>query len=281
MHGGRQDMCNLCTFSILLWTKSYSKKHSLFKRNKRKTLVSGGAHWKLWFPKLEVKPSINTIFKSLWIVLMHIQLEAPGGKVLKEEKTKVPSLWVHCDSVSFLQCTSSRFKGQPLDLDTKSFSCKDIHCLLLLRLLNSYAWCWVLTSDSSTTKTSLFIHSHKWIILFYLMFIHSTNVNWAPTARHWLCQVLEKHQWIKEASFLPLEVSQTRVPACSAVERGRALMGKAGCLPAQVTSKGKMPERSRSYPEKEEGRRVQNCGSGVALLKVTHLRHSRHWIIIE
>lgn len=45
---------------------------------------------------------------------------------------------------------------------------------------------------------------------------------------------------------------------------GEALMGKAGCLPVQVTSKQK-PERSRSYPEKEEGRYAQNCGGGVSM----------------
>lgn len=42
-------------------------------------------------------------------------------------------------------------------------------------------------------------------------------------------------------------------------------MGKTVCLAAQVTSKRKMPERSRSYPEKEEGRAVQNYGDGVAM----------------
>lgn len=42
-------------------------------------------------------------------------------------------------------------------------------------------------------------------------------------------------------------------------------MGKTGCLAAQVTSKRKMPGRSRSYPEKEEGRSVQNYGGGVAM----------------
>lgn len=48
------------------------------------------------------------------------------------------------------------------------------------------------------------------------------------------------------------------------VERRKALMGKAGCLPAKVTSKQE-PERSRSYPDGEEGRSVENCGGGIAI----------------
>lgn len=43
------------------------------------------------------------------------------------------------------------------------------------------------------------------------------------------------------------------------VERRKALMGKAG-----VTSKQE-PERSRSYPDGEEGRSVENCGGGIAI----------------
>lgn len=68
----------------------------------------------------------------------------------------------------------------------------------------------------------------------------------------------------KGVLILPLRELSGKDTSRQYCREEEALMGQAGCLPAQVTSKW-TPERSRSYPEKEEGSHAQNYGGGVSM----------------
>lgn len=110
----------------------------------------------------------------------------------------LPSLCVHCDSVSFPLGLPPDLKGGPNQV------------ILLQRLPLAPSSEGFLTSHLPGARNILFWLTHHKSVLIHLVwkpiilsYWHSVTLykyfGWAPTAKHWLHQVLEKCQWIKEA----------------------------------------------------------------------------------